>query len=56
MFGTLLMLALALLHIVLFDMSWPALVLFVCALALPPVHFAVRSYAVKRMVEELEGA
>ncbi|MDH3365349.1 MAG: hypothetical protein OEM29_05030 [Thermoplasmata archaeon] len=55
LFGTLLTLASAGAYTVFHSIFWPALVLFICGLALLPVHLAVRSYAVKRMIAEIDG-
>jgi len=34
---------------------WPVVILGICGLALVPISFAVRAYAVKRMMTEYEG-
>jgi len=53
--GTLSMLISAGGYFLLFDLILPALILCICGLALVPITFAVRSYAVKRMIGECEG-
>ena len=40
---------------ILYDLVLPALILGICGIALVPVNFVIRSYAVKKMMEQLEG-
>jgi hypothetical protein len=50
--GTLSILISAGAYFILLDLVLPALLLGICGIALVPINFAVRSYAVKRMMAE----
>ena len=39
---------------ILYNLVLPALILGICGFALVPINFIVRSYAVKKMMEQLE--
>ena len=39
-------------YFVIFGPLWPILALWICGIALVPINFAVRAYAVKRMIAE----
>jgi hypothetical protein len=49
------MLVIAGAYFVIFGPLWPILVLWVCGIALVPINFVVRAYAVKRMIDECDA-
>lgn len=55
LFGTLSILFCAGTYFILADQILPALVIGMCGVALVPINFAIRSYAVKKMMEQSKG-